>query len=345
MEGRSGSPGSGVVDCLPMSAESSQLVIGVDVGGTKILGALVEVAGVGAMPEVLHREQVATTGEGGDVVARIESLVVGLTDLATSRGVGPEAVGVGLAGFVDRRGVVRRAPNCPGLVGVDIAERLHIRTGLPAVIDNDANCVAVLAHHSLAPDCDELVAITLGTGIGGGIVLGGRLVRGATGFAGEPGHMVIDPAGPPCPCGQVGCWEQFASGQALGRLARLAVAEGRASEVLAAAGSAEAVRGDHVTGLLAGGDRDAVEVFSEWVGYVAIGVANLIVLLDPGVIVIGGGVSEHGEVLGDLLVRALEEHFPAAVDGRGVRIVMTPGGPEAGAVGAALLGAYHVRPG
>lgn len=335
----------GVVDCVPMSAASSQFVVGVDVGGTKILAALIEVAGVGATPDLLEREQVATNGEGSDVVERIESLVASLVESAAAAGRPAEAIGVGLPGFVDRRGVARQAPNCPGIVGVDLAGRLVGRTGLPTVIDNDANCAAVMAHHTLAPDIGELVAITLGTGIGGGIVLGGQLLRGATGFAGEPGHMVIDPDGPQCPCGQRGCWERFASGQALGQLARRAVEQGRAPDVLELAGSVDAVRGDHVTALLERGSPGAMDVFKEWIGHVAAGVANLIVLLDPAVIVIGGGVSAQGSILGDLLVSTLAERYPAAVDGREVEILMTPGGPEAGVVGAALLAAYHVRPG
>ena len=324
------------------SERSATHVVGIDVGGTKTLAALIRVTGVGSAPILLDSERCRTRADADQLVADIEGAVSALLDRSE---VAVSGIGVGLAGFVDRDGVVRRAPNCGGLVGLRLGELLEQRFGLPVVIDNDANCVAVLAHHVLAPDCADLLAVTLGTGIGGGLVVGGRLLRGFNGFAGEPGHMVIDPDGPECPCGQRGCWERFASGAGLAWLARRAVDAGHADDVLAAAGAPDAVRGDHVTDLIQHESPGALEVFAEYAGYVALGLANLILVLDPGTIVIGGGISNHGDRLGALITRALDERFPSAVVGREVEIVMTPGGPEAGAMGAGLLGAYRITAG
>jgi glucokinase len=312
-------------------------VVGVDVGGTKVLAASVEVAGVGVAPTVLDRELEASRADTPEVLERIEGALARLLARAE---VSPSAIGVGLAGFVDRSGIVRRAPNAAGLVGADLAARLEQRFGLPTFVDNDANCVAVTAHHTSAPDSSDLVAVTLGTGIGGGLVVGGRLLRGANGFAGEPGHMVVVEDGLPCPCGQRGCWERYASGSALGEQARTVAAAGGAPGVVRHAGSVEAVTGAHVTDLLER-DPDARWLFDAWCGHVAAGLANLLVLLDPEVVVIGGGLSAHGELLGRLVTEHLDRRFPAAVQDREFELLVTPGGPEAGAVGAALLGAYQ----
>ncbi len=142
--------------------------------------------------------------------------------------------------------------------------------------------------------------VTLGTGIGGGAVVGGRLMLGAHGFAGEIGHMVLDPHGPPCPCGKRGCWERFASGTGLGRLAREAAQAGRLDEVVRlAGGDPEAVRGEHVTAAALAGDPGALEVMDTFAWWLALGLANLANALDPSVIVLGGGViAAHAAVMG-----------------------------------------------
>src|SRR5439155_4267659 len=138
------------------------------------------------------------------------------------------------------------APNLPGVAELPLRARLSLRLGLPVQVDNDATCAAWAEREAGAGrGADDMVLVTLGTGIGGGLVRGGALDRGAHGFAGEIGHMVVDPHGPPCPCGRTGCWERFASGSGLGRLARDAAHGGRAARMVAlAGGDPEAVRGE-----------------------------------------------------------------------------------------------------
>jgi glucokinase len=316
---------------------TSARYLGVDVGGTKTLAVMVELPH-GGRPVVLDRELVPSRADSDEAVSVIADAVHLLMERSATE---PAAIGVGLAGFVDRHGIVRRAPNTPGLVGLDVAGELGLRFDLPTLVDNDANCAAVAAHRVMDEPCDSLVAVTLGTGIGGGVVLDGRLLRGANGFAGEPGHMVVDPDGPVCPCGQRGCWETFASGTGLARLARLAVEAGEAPSLQAAVASPDELRGEHVTGLLAQGDAAAIAVFRNFAGYVALGVANLILLLDPDVVVIGGGLSAHADLLERFVGEELESKFAPAVRDRNVRVVVESGGPESGAIGAAILGAYR----
>lgn len=290
----------------------------------------------GGAVEVLDRLEVPSDASSPKVVDAIVDVTQRLVASAPS----VEAVGLGLAGFVDSDGIVRRAPNAAGLVDRDVGARLGSLLGLPVTVDNDANCAALAARALLAPDAKHLVAVTFGTGIGGGLVVDGKLVRGARGWAGEPGHMVVDPDGPRCPCGQRGCWERYASGHGLGALARRAVAHGRAESILAeAGGDLDAVRGEHVTALVGRGDPAAEEVFSEYAGWIALGLANLVALLDPEVVVIGGGVSAAGQDLVERVSDQVRRRFPAAFSGRDLRILRTPGGPEAGALGAALCAA------
>jgi glucokinase len=314
--------------------------IGIDVGGTKTLGVLVERGPDGVV--VVDREQVPSDAgrpEAVDAIVRVARTLLDRHggDTAETGGAAVDGVGVGLAGFVDPYGVVRSAPNASGLVGHDVRGRLERELGIPAVADNDANCAAVAAHAVSAPEARHLVAVTFGTGIGGGLIVDGRLVHGARGFAGEPGHMVVDPTGPRCPCGQRGCWERYASGSGLAWLARVAVERGEAPALEAAAPSPDDLRGEHVTALLAEGDPGATAVFETYAGWVALGVANLITLLDPDVVVLGGGVIATGEELLSRVRRIVGERFPAASGARDVPIVASPGGPEAGALGAALL--------
>ena len=313
------------------TAPAVRRTIGIDVGGTKTLGVLVERGPDGVV--VVDREQVPSDAgrpEAVDAILRVaRALIERHPGPPAGRGVAVDGVGVGLAGFVDPYGVVRSAPNSVGLVGQDVRGRLERELGVPAVADNDANCAVVAAHAVSAPDARHLVAVTFGTGIGGGLIVDGKLVHGARGFAGEPGHMVVDPSGPRCPCGQYGCWERYASGSGLAWLARSAVERGEAPALAAAV----AVPDD----LLAEGDPGAAAVFETYAGWVALGVANLIMLLDPDVVVLGGGVIATGEELLGRVRRIVEERFPAASDSRHVPIVASPGGPEAGALGAALL--------
>jgi len=322
----------------PTDAAPSRRTVGIDVGGTKTLGLLVEHGPAGVV--VVDRERVPSRAgdpSAVDAVVGVARTLTGRSRNQAGEVVPVAAVGVGLAGFVDPAGMVRAAPNSAGLVGQDVRGRLERELGLPVAADNDANCAAVAAHALIEPTVADLVAVTLGTGIGGGLIVDGRLVRGARGFAGEPGHMVVDPDGPRCPCGQFGCWERYASGSGLGWLARRAVRRGDAPSLAATVADLESLRGEHVTELLGVGNRDACRVFDEYAEWVALGVANLISLLDPDVVALGGGVAAAGDELTGRVRTILSERFPAASEGRSVSIVTTPGGADAGAIGAAIL--------
>ncbi|MDQ4068586.1 MAG: ROK family protein [Actinomycetota bacterium] len=255
------------------------------------------------------------------------------------RGEGMAGVGVGVPGLVDREGVLRFAPNLPGVRDLAIKAELEARLGVEVRVDNDATCAAWgESQVGAARGYDDVLLATLGTGIGGGIVAGGRLVRGAHGFGGEIGHMVVDPDGPECPCGQRGCWERFASGGGLGRLGQQVALEGRARAVLAlAGGDPAAVKGEHVTAAAAGGDAEAQAVLGEFAWWVALGLANLANVLDPQAFVLGGGLVE----VGDLLLAPLREAFAALLTGAAHRpeVVIVPAalGEHAGAIGAACL--------
>ena len=308
-------------------------LIGVDVGGTKVFAVRLWVPEGSAAPEVVDSVEAASDAGAPGVLDAITDAATTLAD----RGGPPAAIGLGLAGFVDEAGIVRTAPNAAGLVGLDVGGMVAERLGVPCVIDNDANCVAVAARAALGEGVSDLVAVTLGTGIGGGVIVGGQLVRGGRGYAGEPGHMVVDRNGPICPCGQRGCWERYASGSALSEAIALAVASGRLerTDVPADTGT-DLVR---AAGL---GVSGAVEVLSEFASWVALGVAGLIAVLDPMVVAIGGGLSAMGDALLDAVNHQLATHHAVMVEDRPPRIVLAPGGPAAGAIGAAVLAGQRI---
>ena len=202
----------------PSPQPAPALVCGLDLGGTKLLGVVLDPSTDG--PPLLE-EKVATPSGGPAVVDALVDLTTRLAAQAEAQlGRSVHGVGLGAQGLVDRSGTLRSGPNLPGVVDLDFATALGDRVGLPVTVDNDATCAAWGEHErGAARGCNHSVTVTLGTGIGAGITVKGELLRGAHGFAGEPGHMVVDPDGPLCPCGRRGCWERYASGSGLGRLA------------------------------------------------------------------------------------------------------------------------------
>jgi glucokinase len=302
--------------------------VGIDVGGTKILGIALDAQGERIGVPV----RVPTPAGDGPLFDAIVAVVEAL-------GAGFDAVGVGIPGLVDRTGRLAVGANLPGVVDVAIGAELERRLEVPVTVDNDATC-ATWAEVRLgaARGADDAVLVTLGTGIGGGIVAGGVLQRGANGFAGEPGHMVVDPNGPPCPCGRRGCWERFASGSGLGRLARDAAEAGRGARLVTlAGGDPELVKGEHVTVAANEGDPDALAVLRDFGWWAALGIANLVNILDPEVVVVGGGLVEAGEVLMEPIREAYRVLVLSGDERPDVRIVPAELRGEAGAIGAALL--------
>lgn len=306
------------------------LAAGIDLGGTKCLGVVVDERGS------IVAEHRLPTPKGEEPV--LETLIEVAQHLQSAESV--SSLGIGAPGLVDRSGVLRYAPNLPGVLALPIADRVGTAVGLEVVVDNDANCAAWAERQmGAARQRDNAVLVTLGTGIGGGIIANGDLYRGEMGFAGEIGHMVVDPHGPPCVCGSRGCWERLASGSGLGRLGREAAAGRRDSTLAAhAGGDPQDVRGEHVTALAEAGVAEALEVLDEFAWWLALGLANLANLLDPESFVVGGGLIEAG----DLLLNPVRAHFeklsPSAGHRPTIEIVAAALGESAGAVGAALLG-------
>jgi glucokinase len=305
--------------------------IGVDIGGSKMLAVRTGLGG-----EILAWQKRATP-------TKAQAVITAVLDLATevaAGALGPVPMGVGCPGMIDRHGTAHFCPHLHALDGCDLREEIARGREVPGptVVFNDATAACWAEHVAgAAQGYDDVLMVTLGTGIGGGAVVGGRLLEGSHGFAGEIGHMVIDPHGPPCPCGKVGCWERFASGNGLGRLAREAALAGQLDQLVArAGGDPEALRGEHVSAAAKEGDVEAVRVMGLFAWWVALGLANLANALDPSIIVLGGGLVEAGETVMRAVRQAFEE-LAEAPGARAVKIVPAHFGARAGAMGAALL--------
>lgn len=296
--------------------------LGIDVGGTKCLALAVDDDG-----HVHHRSRVPTP-RGADA---IENALVDL--IATvERSIGTaSSVGLGVPGLITRDGVIVSSPNLPDVENFEVRRRLERRLARPIAVDNDANCAARAEWRvGAARGHDDVLVVTLGTGIGGGIVSGGRLLRGWNGFAGEIGHLVVVADGRECACGRRGCWEQYASGTALGRLAREARENG-------ASWPDSGVDAVDVRRAAESGDVGAGRVIDEFGRWVALGVASLVHAFDPSVIVIGGGVAHEAEMLRAATRRWLGEFLYASHVRRHPAVVLARHGEDAGALGAAFL--------
>lgn len=308
------------------------LAIGVDIGGTKVMAALVDTEG-----KIVRTLRRATPGRD---VAQVEDTI---TEVVTELSAGEDvcAVGIGAAGFVDAaQATVLFSPHLAWR-REPLKQKLADRLSRPVLVDNDANAAAWAEYRFGAVQGEaRTLCITLGTGIGGGLVMDGRLERGVNGMAGEFGHMIIVPEGHRCECGNRGCWEQYASGNALGREARELATSGSPVTVDLldrAGGRIENIIGPLVADAARDGDRVAAELIHDMGRWLGLGMANLAAALDPGAFVIGGGVSAAG----DLFIESTRDAFGRALTGRGFRplprIELAQLGPEAGVIGIADL--------
>jgi glucokinase len=310
------------------------LAIGIDIGGTKVAGGLVTAEGT-----VVHRTR-RDTPHRSTSPSVVEDLIVEVVhELQASATAEVVAVGIGAAGFVsaDRTTVVFS----PHLSWRDepLRDQLRGRVDVPVWVDNDANA-ALWAEWRFGAARGEanVVMVNLGTGIGGAILLDGHVLRGAFGIAGEFGHMQVVPGGQRCECGNKGCWEQYASGNVLVREARsiLVARSPLGTDLLTrAGGDPMALTGPMITEAARDGDPTATELFTEVGQWLGVGIANLAAAHDPGLFVVGGGVSAAG----DLLLEPARTTFRRTLTGRGyrpeARIVQAALGNEAGLIGAA----------
>jgi glucokinase len=308
------------------------LTIGVDVGGTKVAAGAVDERG--RIVEKLRRATPAASPE-----RTAAAIAAAVTELLGRHEV--TAVGVGAAGFVDAAGgTVAFAPNLAWR-GEPLRTKLTSMLGLPVTVDNDGNASAwAEARFGAARGHAHVIFVSVGTGIGAGFILDGRLYRGRWGMAGEPGHTRVVPDGRLCGCGNRGCWEQYASGSALVTEARdfAMRSPGGAMRLLQlAGGNPAAITGAHITEAAREGDPAALRCYSivgTWLGQ---GLANLAAILDPECIVVGGGVSEAGELLLGPARAAFDKALPGAGYRPRVEILRAALGADAGIVGAADL--------
>ncbi|GAA4721505.1 ROK family protein [Nocardioides conyzicola] len=299
------------------------LFIGVDIGGTKVLAAAVSSAG-----RVLRTATRTTPGRRVEARLVEDALTEAVQEIAGVRRVG--AIGIAAAGFVDAQGErVRFAPHLPWQ-DEGVRARLAERWSAPVVLDNDANCAArAELTYGAVGDAESAVVVTLGTGIGGALILDGEVLRGYNGMAGEFGHNQVVPGGRPCECGGTGCWEQYCSGNALTRFVRDQ--------------GVEDLAGPAITAAAAAGDPVALAAFAEVGEWLGVGVANLVASFDPQIVVIGGGLSAAGDLLLEPARHALRESLVGAAHRTVPPVVRAALGPEAGAVGAADLARQRFR--
>lgn len=305
------------------------LTIGVDIGGTNILAGVVTATG-----DILAKARRATDPSDPDQIeAAVAEAVRELMD-----GYEVAGVGVAAAGFVsaDRRKLLF----APNIAWRDhpLADRLEALIRHPVVIENDANAAAWAEYRfGKGQGTADMVMLTLGTGLGGAIITGGQLVRGAFGAAAELGHIKVVPDGERCGCGQYGCWEAYASGTALAREAQQFAYEFiPAAKTMLDLASGAAISGAHVTAAARLGDKAALGLLQAFGRHLGIGIATLAAVVDPEIVVVGGGITSAA---GDLILPTAREHFVRNLSGRGhrgeLRIVTAALANDAGMIGAA----------
>lgn len=318
-----------MTDCLLhlqkwIKADMERFFIGIDVGGTNLRCALVGTGG-----RILDRRRSASRIEEGldAFCERLLSEIAALKDHAAQIGAAVEAIGMGVPGLIGRDGVVYSSVNMQPLNGSNLAACLEMRAGLPTVCGNDANLAALGEQRfGAGRGYSSCLVITIGTGLGSGLILDGRLWTGSGGFAAEFGHITVDPAGILCPCGNRGCLEQYASAGALLRFAREGIPEH----------SADPLSAEKVAELAREGDAAALSAFERLGCWLGIGLASLINILNIQAVIVGGGVSASFDLLEPSLRRTIRQRsFPEICAGLVIEKAVL--GDDAGLLGAAAL--------
>ena len=315
---------------------SECLVIGIDLGGTKISTALVD--GSGRIIAHDYRETLAAQGQDA-VVARMLDAAGDVMAQAEVQRPQVAAVGIGAPGPLDvGAGVVVDPPNLPGWDHVPLKQLIEDGLGITTFLENDANAAALGEHRfGAGGGVAHMIYVTVSTGIGGGLILNGELYHGASGMAGEVGHQTIVPDGPRCGCGNYGCLESLASGTAIARRARERVAQGAPTLIAELAeGDLERITAKLVAEAASRGDGEAQRILAEAMDYLGIGMANLVNLFNPQLIVIGGGLTNIGESLFGPVRRAIDQRAFRA-QAQAVRVVPAELGDNVGVLGAAAV--------
>ncbi len=308
--------------------------IGIDVGGTNVKIALVNDKG-----NIIYSNSIPTRAEMGYeyTINNMKEAIAELIKETKSDKKSIEGIGFGFPGQIDyKKGVVRLAPNIPGWVEVPIAEIMEKEFGIPTRVDNDVRCAALgELNYGAGIGCENLICITVGTGIGSGLIINGKLVRGASNAAGEIGHIKLDMhGGPLCGCGDRGCLEAFASGPSIVAMAEEYIKGGKSTKYRELANPD--ITPYIVSEAAKQGDPVAKRIFTIVGEYIGIGLASVVNLLNPEKIIIGGGVAAAG----DLLLNPIKENLikrAMPIAGSAVEIVPAKLGNSAGVIGASLL--------
>lgn len=312
------------------------VAIGFDVGGTNVRGVALERGSATPLAALASK----TKADGDALVETVVEVIDGLlAELAkTESSVTLEAVGLGMAALMDSEGIFRYAPNIPGVYDYPLVARVQDRLNVPVLADNDATTATwAEAKFGAGIGHDHMAYVALGTGIGTGFVLGGKLYRGAHGYAGESGHMTIERDGPTHVTGAQGPWEYYASGNGLGAMAREWAAGGNLDSAVELAGSIDGIRGEHVKELVDSGEPEVEGLLCEFAKGVAVGMADLVYVLDPELIVLGGGLVTLGEILRSNVEAELADRILGKDHRPRVPVALAKLGPQAGAIGAGAL--------
>ena len=316
----------------------SPAFIGIDIGGTKTLGVAVNENG-----DLLEERLLPTPQGAAELIGTTSSMYFELSERVAQSS--PErfevlGLGIGIAGLVDIDGKLRRAPNLVEVDGLDVGPILKSKLGVPVYVDNDVNCAArAELSDGVAASANNSLLVTLGTGIGGALIVDGRIHRGAFGMAGEPGHMIVDPRGLICACGKQGCWEAYASAAGLKNLAIDKAKNGRLQQINdKVQGDLNKIASEDITQAARRGDIQSVELIDDFAYWIALGLTNCAALLDPELIIIGGGLVAEWDLLGDRIRHSFDELLLASTQRNRIPIKPAENGKAAGAIGATLLG-------
>jgi len=318
------------------AGECNLPVMAIDLGGTKIACGIIS-----DNCQVLAKECYLTLADEG-VDSVINRIVLAIEQIILPRGVALSqlyGISIAAAGAIDApRGIITLSPNLPGWRDIPLRDIIRERLGIKTWLINDTNAAA-LAEHQLGAGqgIKNLLYLTVGTGIGGAVILGGRLYTGASGSAGEIGHMTIDANGLRCKCGNIGCLETLASGTAVAREAIRRVSRGEGSSLSEiVAGRIGSITAEHVAMAAWDGDCLALDVINKAATYLGVGLVNLVNIFNPEMIIIGGGLAKMGDLLLNPARQVVREKA-FAVSAEAVGILPTQLGDDAGILGAAIF--------